>query len=204
MAGYSSSKLWTPATSWREVDPRLIPPTLDGEAGFAASNSAMCLGPNGKVWIGTGGSASQASRLFVRDRWGAAWSTREVPLVSGPTQGIFSIAAQPATALVVAVGGDYRPEAKSTTTAAYSTDGGATWQAAEQPPGAFRSAVVENAAGVWLATGPSGTDVSRDGVQWQAISDIGFHTLARSPNQVYAAGSHGRFAVLRVGPRDAR
>jgi photosystem II stability/assembly factor-like uncharacterized protein len=183
--------------TWHVVDRDLVPAALVGEAGFAASNSAMHVASGGRVWIGTGGSVGHTTRLLTRESWGTAWNTRLVPFHSGPSQGIFSVASGADPAFVVAVGGDYRPDAESATTAAYSTDGGETWQPARQPPPAFRSAVVATDAAAFLATGPTGTDISRDGIYWQAMSNVGFHALARSPNHVYAVGADGRFAVLR-------
>jgi hypothetical protein len=208
---------------WRALEPHTLPVGLSHEAGFAASNSAMCIGHGGSVWIGTGGSTAQASRVLRREHWTAPWTIVLCPLASSPTEGIFSIgdsvALRPATEIklgqtssanaqagaltMVAVGGDYRDDQASQNTAAYSEDRGQTWQLAPQGPASFCSAVIyvesdELKAGeqLWIATGPRASYSSSDGQHWHKFSDSGFHTLARSPTTLFAAGANGRFAKL--------
>lgn len=201
--------------SWRQIDPRLLPPAVVGEAGFAASNSSLAVGDGGAVWIGMGGAEAGKSRIYRRSEWGAAWEAVACPIPSGAAQGVFSIVhvpSQPSAAsgsaedvepvLLVAVGGDYRLGEISEATAAISIDKGRSWQLVKSQPEKFRSAVVSlptiwglpNAAPGFLAVGPTGTDYSPDGQRWQLISDSGFHTLVTVGNQVFAVGSDGRFA----------
>ncbi len=182
------------------------PGSLEAEAAFAASNSAMHLGDNGRVWIGTGGQTGQNSRIFTREDWDTTWVALPSPMRSGSAEGIFSLAYDGQSQRLVAVGGDYRAGEPSATVAAYSDDGGIQWKLADQPPSEFRSAVVRSPpldrnVGWFLATGPSGTDVSEAGENWRRISDTGFHALAvpRRPGSsvMFAAGADGKFAVLR-------
>ncbi len=100
--------------------------------------------------------------------------------------------------LLVAVGGDYRPDARSETTGAISIDRGEHFTLLAEPPRAFRSSVVF-AQGTYYATGPDGMDRSQDGSRWMKLSDTGFHVLAPLPDgRIVAAGSNGRFGVLNV------
>ncbi len=133
------------------------------------------------------------------------------------TAGIFSLEAiwQDETVLGgVAVGGDYTQPAGRTGTAAYSLNGGQTWRAAEVPPGGYRSAVEwecpdctfllnSSAAGRWIAVGPNGSDLSRDGGKtWQPIE----HAPASMPkggewnalSLPWAVGPHGRIGKLNA------
>ncbi len=188
---------------WQPVATDLLPPALEGEAGFAASNSSLCVGAGGRIWIGTGGVVSPSSRIHMRAGWAARWEVVTCPLPSGPAQGIFSIAARrPAGSLLVAVGGDYRLDAESKQTAAFSNDFGTSWQLAKTPPSSYRSAVVglpatEGSTITFIATGPTGSDYSTDGSDWTLFSHSGFHVLAVTPSgSVFAAGSNGRFARL--------
>lgn len=203
---------------WLEVEPNAIAKALEGEAGFAASNSGLYCDNLGNAWIGTGGADSQLSRVYFRAAGSRNWQAQDCPLVSGPSKGIFSISAIPSQeqsaspgqstaqgkSTLVAVGGDYRPGENSETVACYSKDLGATWEPAKSPPPAFRSAVIgfqfpldgETEDSIWVCTGPTGTDVSKDGIHWQAYSDRGFHVLAEGEEKVFAAGADGRFAVL--------
>ena len=54
--------------------------------------------------------------------------------------------------------------------------------------------------GVFIATGQTGTDISRDGGRtWSALSDLGFHCVEASPpdGSVWFAGPNGRAGRLR-------
>jgi hypothetical protein len=178
-----------------------------GEAAFAASNSAMCLGAEGAVWIGTGGVEREESRIVYRPSTTATWRTTLCPLPSNASSGVFAILAASEQKLI-AVGGDYRPDMDSKATAAISLDAGVTWRLAEVQPASFRSAVVhlprkllesDRASAstyAFITTGPDGTDVSQDGLHWESLSTDGFHALATSSQTVFAVGSNGRFAKL--------
>lgn len=193
--------------SWRELPSESLPAIVAGEAAFAASNSALCVGANGAIWIGTGGAVRDQSRILYRLSTGAAWRTAQCPLPSNTSSGVFSILCADADRLL-AVGGDYRPEVASQATAAVSLDGGATWQLAEVQPATFRSAVAALPTQLgtpsgstkstygFIATGPTGTDVSVNGMRWEAVSSVGFHALATTGQTVFAVGSNGRFAKL--------
>lgn len=203
---------------WRAFDRSQRPTARTGEAAFAASNSALAVAAGGRVWIGTGGSDAAESRILSRESWTSSWSSTVCPLPSSASEGVFSIGVSAAemasaqqsagaakaeahAAKLVVVGGDYRPEQNSRATAAYMLTGGQPWQLAPQPPTAFCSAVVyvelpEAKLRGWVATGPTGSFFSPDGLRWRQFAASGFHVLAALPGQVLAAGSNGRFARL--------
>lgn len=198
--------------SWKEIGGGQVEKSLPGEAGFAASNSGLVFDSRGNAWIGTGGADSQSSRVHFRAAGNKRWETQSCPLVSGPAMGIFSIANLESGTMqkLVAVGGDYRPEQNSETIACFSVDLGTNWSPVERPPRAYRSSVVafklpatgrqagpEDGDNVWLCAGPTGTDFSRDGTNWSAFSDRGFHVLAVGRTMVFAAGADGRFGVVK-------
>ncbi len=190
--------------TWQAIDPLSLPDALEGEAGFAASNSAMHIQEGGKVWVGLGGRLAKTSRMLMRASWTSPWSVVECPLHAGPAQGIFSIASSQDSRFLVAVGGDYRVDETSATTAAFSTNQGMSWQTPRTSPAFFCSAVVSLPVGplgesVFIATGPRGSHFSPDGQQWQEFSRSGFHVLAVGPQMVFAAGADGRFARLKLG-----
>ncbi len=185
--------------SWQVVAPESVPLAAEKEGGFAASNSVLCVGKEGRAWIGTGGTQSPSSRVYATADYGKSWSLSACPLVGDAAAGIFSIAIHPEAKLLVAVGGDYRPEADSTTTAAISRDLGQTWKLANRPPSKFVSAVVWAKLGTLIATGPTNSFYSNDGEHWSPFSDVGFHAMDSSPSgNVYAVGAEGRFGVLRI------
>ncbi len=190
--------------TWQVVAPEKLPLARDKEGGFAASNSSLCVGPKGRAWIGTGGTSSADSRVYWTNDYGVNWAVSTSPLASDTAAGIFSIAYCADEKLLVAVGGDYRPEATSKTTAAFSRDFGLTWQLAAQPPNMFVSAVCieenrNDAQRKIIAIGPTNSYHSNDGDYWQPFSAVGFHAMDVSPaGRVYAVGSAGRFGELRL------
>lgn len=198
---------------WKPIDKSVLKPTLEGEAGFAASNSSLATGPEGRVWIGTGGISSSTSRVHYRNHFAANWEISECPIPSGQAEGIFSIAisahkdqqpkSQEGPALMVAVGGDYRADATSRATAAISRDGGVSWNLPKSPPPAFRSCVISLKGGGWLSVGPTGCDFSPDAEHWTTFDSTGFHVVQQGNEDVFAVGSDGRFAVLKGLPRSS-
>ncbi len=194
--------------SWRQIATERLPAVATGEAAFAASNSALCVGSNGAAWIGTGGTSLNHSRILFRESADAEWSTALCPLPSNASSGVFSLLAT--NEMIIAVGGDYRPDMRSLATAAFSRDGGKSWKLAEKQPNSFRSAVARIPTGIessqpqrfeFIATGPDGTDVSADGVRWEPLNEVGFHALTTGQSVVFAVGSNGRFARLRQPKR---
>jgi len=163
-----------------------------GEGAFAASNSSLT-GYGVFLLFGTGGiSPSHVYGTGVKcspppgHPTGPAttdctvvWSSANVPVGSGGApSGVFSLAAKPftsrnaiQTAIVVAVGGRYDRPDEPGGTAAYSSDGGRTWPAAQTTPHGYRSAVAYDAeTKTWITVGPNGTDVSTDdGRNWSAL-----------------------------------
>lgn len=188
--------------TWQVVAPESIPIAAEKEGGFAASNSVLCVGNDGQAWIGTGGTKSPDSRIYMTSDFGQSWAVQTCPLNSDTAAGVFSIAMYPEQKLLIAVGGDYRPDATSATTAAFSRDLGQTWQRAAQPPSVFVSAVAivrskSPAVTSVVATGPTSSFISGDGDHWKPFSSNGFHAMETSPTgKVYAVGSGGRFGKI--------
>ena len=192
--------------------------TADLDAGgqrrgaFAASNSAMALtgpvmGPVWAPWFGTGG---QGGALVFRGgidcTMGLAHSNPEeclkhwtfergkVPVArENAAAGVFSLALRDSQHWA-AVGGDYLKPNESTSTAAWTADGGKTWTAAEKPPHGYRSAVAWDAdAKAWIAAGTNGSDVSYDDGKTWAPLDTGNWNALSLP---WVVGPDGRIAKL--------
>ncbi len=164
--------------SWTELPWESRPEALEGEANFAASGRCLAVYGPDRVWFGTGGSSA---RVFQSDDAGASWRVAATPLRSGlPSQGVFSVHILDERR-GIAVGGDYLDEANPTASAAVTSDGGRTWEAATVLPSGFRECVVGASVsdpGVVISVGPTGTDVSEDGgVTWRAIAGGRFHTV---------------------------
>jgi photosystem II stability/assembly factor-like uncharacterized protein len=204
----------------------------NGRGAFAASNSSLAVKPPGRplkcisstMWIGTSGpngakifrqevdateGKPNANKKpphgfpFCSDDISMRWLSADVP-ISGATStaGVFSIAAI-SDLVVVAVGGDYQKLDDPTHTAAFTINGGKTWQAAVTTPHGYRSAVAYDATTkTWITVGPNGTDISTDdGRNWRALKpglgdapDADQHWNALS--LPFVVGPHGHIGLL--------
>jgi photosystem II stability/assembly factor-like uncharacterized protein len=214
-------KLWEWKEGWeeRELETSYDAPTiaLTGESSFAASNSALQVDNNpqiDKTWKymlrWASGTKGHAYISYVRDESTATCepcrqeSARvEIPMAADTqSAGIFSFAFRDQRT-GVAVGGNYEKPAQASKTAAFTTDGGKTWQHSPTPPHGYRSAVAYDApTKTWITVGPNGTDISTDdGRNWRALKpspgqpdDADQHWNALS--LPFVVGPHGRIGIL--------
>jgi photosystem II stability/assembly factor-like uncharacterized protein len=181
---------------WKELPRDKMPAILSGEGAFAASGTAIVLCAHANFYFGTGGG--RLARVFHSNDRGRSWTATETPIASGnASSGIFSVTCTGHS--VVAVGGDYKEPAGAKRVAVYSKDSGKTWHLAEQQPGGYRSAVVNDSHGNFVAVGPSGTDVSRDaGVHWKSLDVQNFNAASFAETEGWAAGGKGTIARLKT------
>ncbi len=191
--------------SWQRVPPAELPAPTPGEAGFAASGTAIAVQGTRHVWFGTGGGG--IARVYRSTDRGRSWTVSETPFTAGPTTGIFGIAFRD-TLNGVAVGGDYREPKRAGPNVARTRDGGLTWTLAGQsePSGVRYGAVyTQGPGGYMVAVGPSGWGYSADdGATWTAIDTLGYNTVVSdaAAGAVWAAGIEGRIAKLQLPARD--
>jgi photosystem II stability/assembly factor-like uncharacterized protein len=134
--------------SWHAISPSQLPEALEGEGGFAASNSCIALAeerhssaastsdPN--IWFATGG---KTARVFHSSDRGKTWEAFNTPILHGPeSAGIFSIAFRDGLHGVI-VGGDYKHPDDDGPNLAFTADGGKTWTLSDLHPQAYFSAV---------------------------------------------------------------
>lgn len=185
--------------TWNRIEN--LPPVEKGEANFAASNTCIEYLPSGEAWFVTGG---QVARVFKSLDHGEHWSVADAPIIDGnQNSGIYSVAFQNGSDGLL-VGGTWNNPDANTDVAAWSKDGGATWQLAESMPGAFRSCVQYFGNEEWdfyLAMGKTGCDYSLDkGQNWTPVDCEGYYTLRAVPGQMkgFAAGSKGRIARVTI------
>ena len=177
---------------WKEMPRDKMPAALAKEGAFAASNSALLIYRDKELYFGTGGSAA---RLFHSPDLGKTWEVAETPIVSGKaSQGIFSVVRAGDT--IVVAGGDYAEPGNMTKNAAYSVDGGRTWTVPEERPAGYRSALDTYDAG-FVAVGPNGSEISRDGTKWQHIDDANLNALIFITGKGYAVGPKGTVAKFQ-------
>ncbi len=183
--------------TWDRVAPENIPQPLPGEAGFAASGTAIAVQGMERAWIGTGGG-SMARVLRTTDR-GRTWSVAETPLPGGQTAGIFGIAFRDSLN-GIAVGGDHTKRHEASRNIMRTEDGGITWSlVGSSAPAGVRYGVAYLQAGnfpMYVATGPSGWGYSLDeGSTWVAIDTLSVNTVTAAG----AAGAAGAGAIWVAG-----
>jgi photosystem II stability/assembly factor-like uncharacterized protein len=158
----------TDGEHWNPLSNDRMPAALPGEGAFAASNSCLVVSAE-EIFFGTGGPAA---RVFHSTDLGRIWTAVETPIASGnASSGIFSLNRDENR--ILAVGGDYKSPSRSFHAAAFSVDGGKTWQLASEQPGGYRSAVAQIDGGRWVAVGPNGEDFSNDyGAHWKRTDSL--------------------------------
>jgi|SRR5579871_4936501 len=181
--------------------PQPGPAALSDEGAFAASNSCLFVMGERQVWFATGGLG--AARVFRSEDAGRTWTVTATPIRNdGSSAGIFSLAFSDATH-GIAVGGDYTKAADSVHNIAATSDGGRTWREPDgvRPTG-FRSvAAYIPERRLWIAAGPSGSDVSADGGNsWKPFDTAAYNAIAFTGLAGWAVGPKGAVARYEATP----
>jgi photosystem II stability/assembly factor-like uncharacterized protein len=164
-----------------------------GEGVFAASNSSLVVLANEEVLFGTGGLSGPRVFRCTPSRHCMAV---KVPMTGErESAGVFSLAFRDGLH-AIAVGGDYQKPDETTGTAAWTSDGGLTWQAATSFPSGYRSSVAwDSHAKRWIAAGSNGSDQSRDdGRTWTHLDSQSWNAISLP----WIAGPKGRIASLNL------
>jgi photosystem II stability/assembly factor-like uncharacterized protein len=170
------------------------PAAGSSEGAFAASNSCLFVRGLHEAWFATGGRGG--GRVLRTDDNGKTWTAAKTPISSDTeSAGISSLAFSDAMH-GVAVGGDYMKPTEAAGTAAWTADGGKTWK--ESQTSGYRSAVAWFAPSkMWIAVGPSGSDVSMDGGKtWRNFDGAAYFALSFSGSSGWAVGPKGAIAKL--------
>ena len=183
--------------SWTIVDPVGLPPALDGEAGFSASGT--CISTRGGRWYAAAGGVDPG-RIFSSDD-GRHWDVTNSTIKGSPSGGVFSVRFRDERK-GLALGGDFENPTGSTDNAAWSDDGGVTWNPAVKFPGGYRSGSswVPGLRDVALAVGPTGSDYTIDGGRtWHGFYNGSFDSIdCLNGGVCWASGEKGRVARLRL------
>ena len=168
------------------------PVAAPDEAAFAASNSALFLGPGREVWIVSGGLAKGRVHRSVDD--GRTWSVSETPLAAGPTAGLFGGLALGGGRAVV-VGGDFKDELATAATIA-AGDGKAWRLPLHSGTPRLLEGVGRLDTKTLITVGPRGTSRSLNGGQtWREVDQEAFHAIACRAGTCVAAGGKGHVGV---------
>jgi photosystem II stability/assembly factor-like uncharacterized protein len=182
--------------TWTRVPADRLPPALPNEGAFAGSGTNIAVMGGDRAWIGTG--ASTRCRVLRTIDGGRTWQIADTPLAAAASAGIFSVAFRDRRHGLT-VGGDYRKEKDAIDNAAATDDGGLTWKPI-RGLGGFRSVVATvPARSLWIAVGPSGSDLSSDdGRTWQPIDGGGYHAFSFAPDSRvgWGVGERGTIGKL--------
>jgi photosystem II stability/assembly factor-like uncharacterized protein len=184
--------------TWHKISCTFLPPSLEGEAAFAASNSNLALYGD-KVWMVSGG---RAARVFCSSDRGENWEVYNTPIVQGDQMtGIFSVDFYDANIGAI-IGGDWNKKHKNTSNKALTRDGGKTWElVAEGAEPGYRSCIQfldEKSANHLLAVGIPGISYSADlGATWIKIANESFYTFRNTGRVIWLAGNQkiGRWPI---------
>ncbi|MFT6020366.1 MAG: photosystem II stability/assembly factor-like uncharacterized protein [Patescibacteria group bacterium] len=190
--------------SWTKLLCDLLPPSAEGEAAFAASNSNIAV-QGQHAWIATGG---KKSRIFHTADRGRTWEVFDTPIIQDAQMtGVFSLDFKDENNGII-FGGDWEKMELNTKNKAITKDGGKTWQLVDggDTPG-YRSCVryfPDSKNNAIMAVGIPGVSYSPDGGQhWRTFSDEPFYTLrfGSKKNVAFVAGSEkiGRIEFAPVG-----
>ncbi len=179
--------------NWTKLSCDVLPLIVNGEAGFAASNSNVNIVGN-NVWLVSGGSRA---RIFHSANRGRTWRVYDTPIVEGGQMtGIFSSHFYD-TEHGIIIGGDWNEKDRNTSNKAVTSDGGKTWNLIADGQGpSYRSSVryIPGSHGQKLiAVGIPGISYSKDGGQtWKKISKESFYTIrfAKDGKSAWMAGAN--------------
>ena len=164
--------------SWKKKSCLELPATVEGEAGFAASDTNIASWGD-LIWIGTGG---KKARVFASTDKGESWTAFDTPIIQGGTMtGIYSL--DFADALNgIAMGGNWEKKGDFKSTKAITENGGKTWSLVSNGdlPGYISCVqyVPETGGKELLACSTEGIYYSADkGRNWIKLSDKGFYSL---------------------------
>jgi photosystem II stability/assembly factor-like uncharacterized protein len=184
-------------TNWEDISQNNTISLMAGEASFAASGTAIRCDSKGNTWIATGGLQS---RIFHSSDYGNSWKAYACPIIQGKSStGPFSIAFHTEN-IGIAAGGDYLIDSSRVNNLLLTRNGGKTWSKPSITTFGYRSAIEYISKKVLIATGPTGTDCSKDaGKTWIPLSAEGFNTVRKAKNGtlVLFTGVNGRISRLK-------
>jgi photosystem II stability/assembly factor-like uncharacterized protein len=182
---------------WTAVAADGMPPALSGEGSPAAGGTCLIVRGRARAWFGT----EPHARVYRSDDRGDHWSAVQTPIVSGDAAGVATLAFHDEDHGIALGGRLLKPDDRSDSVAAVTSDGGATWTLVHRPTfsGAiYGAAVLPGVGGYVLAAGPKGLDwTSNDGRAWTNLSSSAYWAVDCSSRLAcWAAGPTGRITKV--------
>ncbi|MGI9543603.1 MAG: WD40/YVTN/BNR-like repeat-containing protein [Cyclobacteriaceae bacterium] len=171
--------------TWQKVHCDQLPPSEEGEAAFAASNSNLALHGD-HVWMVSGG---KRARVFHSPDRGQTWKVHNTPITEGGEMtGIFTVDFWNEQQGII-FGGNWEDKDLTVANKARTTDGGSSWHliADGQQPG-YRSCVQYVPGGNGrevIAVGIPGISYSSDaGSHWRTLGKESYYTIRFASSKV--------------------
>jgi hypothetical protein len=176
--------------TWKKINCENLPPTEEGEAAFAASDTNIAIyGKN--AWIATGG---KAARVFHTQDMGVTWEVYNTPIIQGKeTTGIYSIDFYNDKQGIIG-GGDYTDKYGISANKAITKNGGITWElvAIGQEPHYISCVqyVPETQGKEIFSVSTNGVFFSNNsGLTWNKVYDEGFYSIRlANKNKAWLSG----------------
>lgn len=183
------------SNTWQSLDYNLVPVALDKEAGFAASGTGIATIGAQKVIIGTGGA--KIARLYISEDQGLNWQTKDTPMKTGGSYGIYSMYFWNEMEGLI-IGGSYLYPDDKDSICFYTADGGETWSDRSKGLGGYSSGIHGNEDGsIIVATGRKGVYYTLNkGEEWGLLTDEKFYSVRVTEKRVYFSGNEGRVQVI--------
>ena len=183
--------------NWELLPYEQRPQALENQGGFAASGTCLRVQGDKNVFIGLGG---EEASLFLSNDRGESWEKVITPIQSGEsTTGIFSIDFKNEKEGLI-VGGNYLGDSLTTTNAAYTVDGGKTWEAVMEGmrPDGYRSCVAIFNKDFVLTVGRQSSDYYRTGDDTYTAMEGQYYAVSVSKDKktAWASGTDGAVARL--------
>ena len=192
-------KTYDGGRTWKKITCDNLPNFIDGEAGFAASNSNIVISGD-KVWIATGGTAARV--LYSADR-GESFTVQETPIMSGGEMtGIFAMDFYNEN-LGIIIGGNWSEKENNSKNMAITRNGGNTWELLAEGTGPGYCSDILFVPGTGgrelLAVGTSGLWWSGDqGKNWSKLSDEGYYTAVMENSKHGVLTGYAKAAVFEL------
>lgn len=182
---------------WSPVGDDGMPPALPGEGSPAAGGTCLIVGGRARAWFGT----LPQARVYRSDDRGRHWAAVATPIVTGEAAGVATLAFRDERHGMALGGRIARPDDRSDSVAAVTSDGGATWALVHRPTfsgAVYGSAAVPGMPGSVVAAGPKGLDwTENNGRSWISLSGSAYWAVECASHQAcWAVGPGGR--ITRV------
>ena len=187
---------------WSAVAEDGMPPALAGEGSPAAGGTCLTVQDRARAWFGT----EPEARVYRSNDRGQHWSVVKTPIVSGEAAGVATLAFRDDRHGMALGGRLLKPDDRSDSVAAVTSDGGGTWTLVNRPTfsgAVYGTAVVPNLRGFVVAAGPKGLDwTGNDGRSWNNLSGAAYWAVdCISRDTCWAVGPGGRITAITFGHR---